>query len=236
MKIDILTLFPDMFKPVLSESILKRAQEKGLVEINLHYLRKWTEDKRGTVDDRPFGGGPGMVLKLEPIYKALQELQGEDSFVILMGPQGKRLEQRLAIELASKSHLIIISGHYEGVDERVRENLIDMEVSIGDYILTCGELPAMVLIDCVVRLIPGVLGNEYANEFESFQNYLLEYPQYTRPAEFNNWRVPEVLLSGDHKKIERWRYAMAIKRTKKLRPDLYRRFLELRKKGGIKNG
>jgi len=127
------------------------------VEINLHYLRKWTEDKRGTVDDRPFGGGPGMVLKLEPIYKALQELQGEDSFVILMGPQGKRLEQRLAIELASKSHLIIISGHYEGVDERVRENLIDMEVSIGDYILTCGELPAMVLIDCVVRLIPGVL-------------------------------------------------------------------------------
>ncbi|OQX82976.1 MAG: tRNA (guanosine(37)-N1)-methyltransferase TrmD [Candidatus Omnitrophica bacterium 4484_49] len=221
---------------MLSESILKRAQEKGLVEINLHYLRKWTEDKRGTVDDRPFGGGPGMVLKLEPIYKALQELQGEDSFVILMGPQGKRLEQRLAIELASKSHLIIISGHYEGVDERVRENLIDMEVSIGDYILTCGELPAMVLIDCVVRLIPGVLGNEYANEFESFQNYLLEYPQYTRPAEFNNWRVPEVLLSGDHKKIERWRYAMAIKRTKKLRPDLYRRFLELRKKGGIKNG
>ena len=236
MRIDVLTLFPDMFKPVLSESILKRAQEKGLVEINLHYLRKWTEDKRGTVDDRPFGGGPGMVLKLEPIYKALQELQGEDSFVILMGPQGKRLEQRLAIELASKSHLIIISGHYEGVDERVRENLIDMEVSIGDYILTCGELPAMVLIDCVVRLIPGVLGNEYANEFESFQNYLLEYPQYTRPAEFNNWRVPEVLLSGDHKKIERWRYAMAIKRTKKLRPDLYRRFLELRKKGGIKNG
>jgi len=236
MKIDILTLFPDMFKPVLSESILKRAQEKGLVEINLHYLRKWTEDKRGTVDDRPFGGGPGMVLKLEPIYKALQELQEEGSFVILMGPQGRRLEQRLAIELASKSHLIIISGHYEGVDERVRENLIDMEVSIGDYILTCGELPAMVLIDCVVRLIPGVLGNEYANEFESFQNYLLEYPQYTRPAEFNNWRVPEVLLSGDHKKIERWRYAMAIKRTKKLRPDLYRRFLELRKKGGIKNG
>ncbi len=236
MKIDILTLFPDMFKPVLSESILKRAQEKGLVEINLHYLRKWTEDKRGTVDDRPFGGGPGMVLKLEPIYKALQELQEEGSFVILMGPQGRRLEQRLAIELASKSHLIIISGHYEGVDERVRENLIDMEVSIGDYILTCGELPAMVLIDCVVRLIPGVLGNEYANEFESFQNYLLEYPQYTRPAEFNNWRVPGVLLSGDHKKIERWRYAMAIKRTKKLRPDLYRRFLELRKKGGIKNG
>ena len=236
MKIDILTLFPDMFKPVLSESILKRAQEKGLVEINLHYLRKWTEDKRGTVDDRPFGGGPGMVLKLEPIYKALQELQEEGSFVILMGPQGRRLEQRLAIELASKSHLIIISGHYEGVDERVRENLIDMEVSIGDYILTCGELPAMVLIDCVVRLIPGVLGNEYANEFESFQNYLLEYPQYTRPAEFNNWRVPEVLLSGDHKKIERWRYAMAIKRTKKLRPDLYRRFLELRKKEGIKNG
>ena len=231
-----MTLFPDMFKPVLSESILKRAQEKGLVEINLHYLRKWTEDKRGTVDDRPFGGGPGMVLKLEPIYKALQELQEEGSFVILMGPQGRRLEQRLAIELASKSHLIIISGHYEGVDERVRENLIDMEVSIGDYILTCGELPAMVLIDCVVRLIPGVLGNEYANEFESFQNYLLEYPQYTRPAEFNNWRVPGVLLSGDHKKIERWRYAMAIKRTKKLRPDLYRRFLELRKKGGIKNG
>jgi tRNA (guanine37-N1)-methyltransferase len=236
MKIDVLTLFPDMFKPVLSESILKRAQEKGLVEINLHYLRKWTEDKRGTVDDRPFGGGPGMVLKPEPIYKALQELRGKDSFVILMGPQGEKLNQQLANQLASKPHLIIISGHYEGVDERVRENLIDMEISIGDYILTCGELPAMVLIDCVVRLIPGVLGNEYANEFESFQNYLLEYPHYTRPAEFMGWRVPDILLSGDHKKIERWRYAMAIKRTKKLRPDLYKKFLELRKKGGIKNG
>lgn len=236
MKIDVLTLFPDMFKPVLSESILKRAQEKGLVEINLHYLRKWAEDKRGTVDDRPFGGGPGMVLKPEPIYKALQELRGKDSFVILMGPQGEKLNQQLANQLAGKSHLIIISGHYEGVDERVRENLIDMEISIGDYILTCGELPAMVLIDCVVRLIPGVLGNEYANEFESFQNYLLEYPHYTRPAEFMGWRVPDVLLSGDHKKIERWRYAMAIKRTKKLRPDLYKKFLELRKKGGIKNG
>ncbi len=236
MKIDVLTLFPDMFKPVLSESILKRAQEKGLVEINLHYLRKWTDDKRGTVDDRPFGGGPGMVLKVEPIYRALQELKTEDSFVILMGPQGKKLDQQLATELAHKSHLIIISGHYEGVDERVRANLIDLEVSIGDYILTCGELPAMVLIDCVVRLIPGVLGNEYANEFESFQNFLLEYPQYTRPAEFQGWKVPDILLSGNHNRIERWRYAMAIKRTKKLRPDLYKKFLQHRKKGGIPNG
>lgn len=226
MIIDVLTLFPEMFKPVLSQSILKRAQERGLVKINLHYLRKWTTDKRGTVDDKPFGGGPGMVLKPEPIFKAVEELRKENTYVILLTPQGRKLDQQLAKELAKKEHLILICGHYEGVDERVRQYLVDLEVSIGDYVLTCGELPAMVLIDCVVRLIPNVLGNEEANVWESFQNYLLEYPQYTRPANFRGMKVPEVLLSGDHKKIEEWRYKQALERTKQRRPDLYERYLK----------
>jgi len=226
MIIDVLTLFPEMFKPVLSQSILKRAQEKGLVKINLHYLRKWTTDKRGTVDDKPFGGGPGMVLKPEPIFKAVEELRKENSYIILLTPQGRKLDQQLAKELAKKEHLILICGHYEGVDERVRQYLVDLEVSIGDYVLTCGELPAMVLIDCVVRLIPNVLGNEEANVWESFQNYLLEYPQYTRPANFRGMKVPEVLLSGDHKKIEEWRYKQALERTKHRRPDLYEKYLK----------
>ena len=226
MILDILTLFPEMFKPVFSESILKRAQEKNIVRINLHYLRKWTQDKRGTVDDKPFGGGPGMVLKPEPIFKALEELRQRDSFVILLSPQGKKLDQQLALELSRKQHIILISGHYEGVDERVREHLIDLEVSIGDYILTCGELPAMVLVDSVLRLLPGVLGNEDANRQESFKDYLLEYPQYTRPAVFKGWKVPQVLLSGNHKDIEKWRLEKSLEKTKMFRPDLYRRYVE----------
>lgn len=229
MIIDVLTLFPEMFEPVLSQSILKRAQEKKLVSINLYNLRKWASDRRGTVDDKPFGGGPGMILKPEPIFKAVDGLRRKDSYLILLGPQGVLLTQQLAQKLSRKKHLILLSGHYEGVDERVRENLIDLEVSIGDYILSCGELPAMVLIDCVVRLIPKVLGNDSANIWESFQDYLLEYPQYTRPAEFRGWKVPDVLLSGDHKKIQNWRYQQALERTKKLRPDLYRRHRELLK-------
>lgn len=231
MIIDVITLFPAMFKPVLSESILKRAQKRGFVKINLHNLRKWTTDKRRTVDDKPFGGGPGMVLKPEPIFKAVEELKTKDSYIILLGPQGRRLDQQLANELAKKKHLILISGHYEGVDERVRDHVIDLEISIGDYILTCGELPAMVLIDCVVRLIPNVLGNEFANVWESFHNYLLEYPQYTRPQVFRDLKVPEVLLSGNHKEIKAWRFKESLRRTKRLRPDLYHKYITMKEKG-----
>ena len=226
MVIDVLTLFPGMFQPVLSESILKRAQEKELVKINLHNLRDWADDKRRTVDDKPFGGGAGMVLKPEPIFKAVESLRTEDSFIVLLGPGGKKLNQQFSQELISEKHLILISGHYEEVDERVREHLIDCEVSIGDYILSCGELPAMVLIDSVVRLIPGVLGNEDANLWESFRSHLLEYPQYTRPADFRGLKVPAVLLGGDHKKIEQWKMEQSLKRTSKLRPDLYKEHLK----------
>ena len=226
MVIDVLTLFPGMFQQVLSESILKRAQEKELVKINLHNLRDWADDKRRTVDDKPFGGGAGMVLKPEPIFKAVESLRTEDSFIVLLGPGGKKLSQQFSRELTSEKHLILISGHYEEVDERVREHLIDCEVSIGDYILSCGELPAMVLIDSVVRLIPGVLGNEDANLWESFRSHLLEYPQYTRPADFRGLKVPAVLLGGDHKKIEQWKMEQSLKRTSKLRPDLYKEHLK----------
>jgi len=224
MTIDVLTLFPGMFDPVLSESIMKRAQDKGLIDINLHDLRSWTLDKRGTVDDRPFGGGPGMVLKPEPIFKALSELRRDDSYVILLSPSGQRLEQNYLMELKSKSHIILICGHYEDVDERVKEYLVDQEVSIGDYILTCGELPAMIIIDSLTRLLPDVLGNEDANEWESFSKGLLEYPQYTRPADFNGLGVPNVLLSGNHKEIENWRFQKSLEKTEKVRPDLYDKF------------
>ena len=224
MTIDVLTLFPGMFDPVLSESIMKRAQDKGLIDINLHDLRSWTLDKRGTVDDRPFGGGPGMVLKPEPIFKALSELRRDDSYVILLSPSGQRLEQNYLTELKSKSHIILICGHYEDVDERVKEYLVDQEVSIGDYILTCGELPAMIIIDSLTRLLPDVLGNEDANEWESFSKGLLEYPQYTRPADFNGLGVPNVLLSGNHKEIEDWRFQKSLEKTEKVRPDLYDKF------------
>jgi len=225
MVIDVLTLFPAMFKPVLSESILKRAQSKEFVKINLHNLRNWADDKRGTVDDKPFGGGAGMVLKPEPIFKSVESLRREDSYTVLLGPRGKALNQHISEELAGRKHLILICGHYEDVDERVREHLIDCEVSIGDYILTCGELPAMVLIDSVVRLIPGGLGNEDANLWESFSRHLLEYPQYTRPADFRGLKVPDVLLGGDHKKIEQWRKEQSLKRTRSQRPDLYEKYL-----------
>jgi tRNA (guanine37-N1)-methyltransferase len=189
MKIDIITLFPQMFESPFSESIVKRAQEKGLVEINIHDLRKWTDDKRKTVDDKPFGGGAGMVLKVEPVYKALKELRTTESIVILTTPQGEKLEQSMSKQFSTHSHLIILCGHYEGIDERIRTNLIDREISIGDYVLTGGELPAMVIIDSIVRLIPGVLGKEESFEKESFEEVngqkLLEYPQNTQPAEFS---------------------------------------------------
>jgi len=219
-EIDVLTIFPEMFGPILNASMLEIAQKKHLVKIKVHNLRKWSKDKHRKVDDRPFGGGPGMVMNIGPIFDALEELRRNDSRIILLSPQGRRLEQIHAKEFSKAGHLILVCGHYEGIDERVRENLVTDEISIGDYILTCGELPAMVLIDTVVRLIPGVLGDEGSLSEESFTAGLLEYPQYTRPADFKGWKVPAVLLTGDHKKIEAWRRKEAIKRTREKRPDL----------------
>lgn len=209
-----------MFKGPFEESIIKRAQEKGLVEIKIHNLRNWAKDKHNTVDDRPYGGGVGMVLMVEPIYSALQELRAEKSKVILLDAGGKTFNQQKARELSKSEHLIFIAGHYEGVDQRTKDHLVDEEISIGDYVLTGGELPTMVVIDSVVRLIPGVLEKEDATKYESFTENLLEYPQYTRPEDFRGWKVPEVLLSGNHKEIEKWRKEKSLERTKKLRPDL----------------
>ncbi|MDD3345236.1 MAG: tRNA (guanosine(37)-N1)-methyltransferase TrmD [Candidatus Omnitrophica bacterium] len=224
MRIDIITIFPGMFSAVLDESIVKRAQEKGKVEIFVHDLRKYSSDKHHKVDDRPFGGGSGMVLQVEPIYRAVQavkrKVKSEKCKVILLCPQGRKLDQAYAKKLSKNSNLILICGRYEGVDERVRQHVADEEVSIGDYILTGGELPAMVLVDSITRLIPGVLGDKNSLNFESFEGNLLEYPQYSRPAKFRNWRVPEVLVSGAHDRIGTWRRSEALKRTKKKRPDL----------------
>jgi len=221
MKIDIITLFPEMFKGPFSESIVKKAQEKDLLKIKIHNLRKWTKDKYKTVDGHSFGGGVGMVLMIEPIYKAIKELKKKESKVILLTPQGKVFKQKKAEKLSKEKHLIFVCGHYEGVDERIREKLINEEISIGDYILTGGELPTMVIIDSVTRLIPGVLSKKEASQIESFSfKGLLEYPQYTRPSDFKGWKVPEILLSGNHKKINEWRERKALEKTKKRRPDL----------------
>jgi tRNA (guanine37-N1)-methyltransferase len=230
MKIDILTLFPEMFTGPFDHSIIKRAQTKGLVEIKIHNLRQWTFDKRKTVDDRPFGGGAGMVMMVEPVYKALTDLKSNSSKVILLTPQGKTFNQRFASDLSVLNHLILICGHYEGIDERIRQYLIDEEISIGDYVLTGGELPAMIVADSIIRLIPGVLKKKEATINESFSQQLkiensiivnlLEYPQYTRPAEFNGWKVPEIVMSGNHQEIEKWKLEQAFINTKKKRPDL----------------
>jgi tRNA (guanine37-N1)-methyltransferase len=237
MRIDIISIFPGMFAAVLNESIIKRAQAKGKVKLSVHNLRDYTRDKHKKVDDRPFGGGSGMVMTAEPIFNAVEHiksqvkgapgLQRSRSQVILLSPQGKRLDQKIAKRLARHKHLILICGHYEGIDERVRQYLVDQEISIGDYVLTGGELPAMVLVDCMVRLIPGVLGDKNSLADESFEAGILEYPQYSRPAVFRGRKVPAVLLSGNHKKIEAWRRLYALKATKKKRPDL------LQKKGEI---
>jgi tRNA (guanine37-N1)-methyltransferase len=212
MKVDVLTLFPEMFGP-LNVSIVGRAREKGLLDLRVVDLRDYTHDTHKTVDDRPFGGGPGMVLKPEPLFEAVEDLAGEGTRVILTSPAGRVFNQGLARELALCQHLLIICGSYEGVDERVREALVDDEVSIGDYVLTNGGLPAMVMVDAVTRLLPGVLGKDESSVDESFSGSLLEYPQYTRPAEFRGMKVPEVLLSGHHADIERWRRAQAERRT-----------------------
>lgn len=220
MEFDILTLFPRMFEGPLDESILKRAREKGLVQIRVHNLREFTHDKHHVVDDKPYGGGPGMLMKPEPIFEAVEKLQRAGSCVVLMTPQGMPFTQKRAQEFAEKPHLIVICGHYEGVDERVREMLVDEEVSIGDYVLTSGALAAAVVVDAVVRLLPGVLGGEQSAGDDSFAGGLLEGPQYTRPPEFRGMRVPDVLLSGDHAAIAKWRAGQARQRTKERRPDL----------------
>jgi len=220
MDIDILTLFPRIIEGPLQESILKRAQESGRVQIRVHNLRDYTRDKHRTVDDRPYGGGPGMLMKPEPIFEAVEKLQRADSCVVLMTPQGALFNQARARAFAQKPHLIIICGHYEGVDERVRQALVHEEVSIGDYVLTNGALAAAVVVDAVVRLLPGVLGHEDGAADDSFATGLLEGPQYTRPPEFRGMRVPEVLLSGDHAAIARWRAEQARNRTQQRRPDL----------------
>ena len=220
MKIDVLTLFPAMFAGPLDESIIKRAREAGRLDLAIHNLRDYAHDRHKTVDDRPFGGGPGMLLKPEPIFEAVESLAREGTRVILLSPAGRPFSQAIARELAGLEHLLMVSGHYEGFDERVREQLADDELSIGDYVLTNGALPVMVIIDAVTRLLPGVLGDEDSARDDSFSQGLLEYPQYTRPAEFRGMKVPEVLLSGNHAEIARWRAEQARLRTKERRPDL----------------
>ncbi len=220
MKIDVLTLFPAMFAGPLDESIIRRAREAGLLDLKIHQLRDYAHDKHKTVDDRPFGGGPGMLLKPEPIFEAVERLKREQTRVVLLCPTGRLFSQAVAQELAQADDLLLVTGHYEGFDERVREQLADDELSIGDYVLTNGALPAMVLIDAVVRLLPGVLGDDDSSKDESFSQSLLEYPQYTRPAEFRGMKVPEVLLSGNHAEIAKWRSEHARLRTKERRPDL----------------
>jgi tRNA (guanine37-N1)-methyltransferase len=220
MKVDVLTLFPAMFAGPLDESIIKRARDAGLLDLKIHNLRDYAHTRHKTVDDRPFGGGPGMLLKPEPIFEAVEQLAQEQTRVILLSPAGRTFTQAVARELAQGEHLLLICGHYEGFDERVREQLADDELSIGDYVLTNGGLPVMVVIDAVTRLLPGVLGDDESAQEESFSDGLLEYPQYTRPAEFRGLKVPEVLLSGNHAEIARWRAEQARRRTKERRPDL----------------
>ncbi len=219
MKIDILSLFPEMFDGVFSESIIKRAVQSNKVEINIINFRDFTDDPHNKVDDTPFGGGAGMVLMPQPIFDCVESLKTEDSKVILLTPDGIQYKQKNAYDLSKEKHLIIICGHYEGFDERIRA-LADYEISIGDYVLTGGEVPAMVLVDSIVRLLPGVIREESHLEDSFNENYLLDYPTYTKPREFRGMEVPEVLVSGNHEKIAEWRYNESLKRTKERRPDL----------------
>ncbi len=221
-RFDILTLFPEMFKSPFDSSLLKKAQEKGLIEIAVHDIRDYTEDRHRMTDDYPYGGGSGMVMKVEPIARALEDVIPERraAKVILLTPQGKVFNQIMAEELSACSRIVLICGRYEGVDERVRDYLVDEEISIGDYVLTGGELPAMVIVDAVSRLVSGVLGNCDSAATDSFSTGLLEYPQYTRPADFRGWKVPEVLLSGNHRVIDAWRRRESLRKTALRRPDL----------------
>jgi len=218
MKIDVLTLFPNMFDGVLTESIIKRAIDKKIVEINIHNFRDYTNDPHGKVDDTPYGGGAGMVLTCQPIFDCIESLRTKDSIVIMLTPDGEVYNQKKALELSNSKHLILLCGHYEGFDERIK-SICDRFISVGDYILTGGEIPSMILIDSIVRLIDGTITKESLDS-ESFNNNLLDYPTYTKPRIFRDMEVPEILISGDHKKIEEWRLNEQIKKTKELRPDL----------------
>lgn len=223
MRVDIITLFPSMFKNPFDESMIKRAKEKGILKIELHDLRQFTHDKHRTVDDAPYGGGAGMVMKPRPLFEAVEKIKEEidsSSRVILLSPQGRPLNQEKVKELAKERVLIFICGHYEGVDERVREHLVDEEISLGDYVLTGGELAAMVVVDAVARMLPGVLGSEDSAREDSFYKGLLDYPQYTRPSDFRGWKVPSVLLSGNHQKVKEWRRKKMLEATLRKRPDL----------------
>lgn len=227
MRIDIFTIFPQMLDSPVGSGIFRRAYERGLAEVHVHNIREYTHDRHNTVDDYPYGGGPGMVFKPEPVFEAVETVKASlypdvtaDVPIILLTPQGTLLSQRLAKQLSQQSHLMLICGHYEGVDERIAEHLATMSISIGDYVLSGGELPAMVLADAIIRLIPGVLGSGLSPLDDSHAAGLLEYPQYTRPEDFRGWTVPEVLLSGNHGEIARWRREQAIARTFKRRPDL----------------
>lgn len=218
MKIDILSIFPEMFDGFLETSIIKRARDNGYVDIKVHNFRDYSLDKHGRVDDYPYGGGAGMVLMCEPIFRCIDDIKTDDSYIIMMSPSGKTFKQEMAVDLSKKKHLIILCGHYEGFDERIK-SIVDMELSIGDYVLTGGEVPAMVVSDAITRLIPGVISEE-SLESESFNDGLLDYPNYTRPEEFRGMRVPQVLLSGHHKNIQKYRDEERIKRTREVRNDL----------------
>ena len=218
MKIDILSIFPEIFDGFLETSIIKRARDNGYVDIKVHNFRDYSLDKHGRVDDYPYGGGAGMVLMCEPIFRCIDDIKTDDSYIIMMSPSGKTFKQEMAVDLSKKKHLIILCGHYEGFDERVK-SIVNMELSIGDYVLTGGEVPAMVVSDAITRLIPGVISEE-SLESESFNDGLLDYPNYTRPEEFRGMRVPEVLLSGHHKNIQKYRDEERIKRTREVRNDL----------------
>ena len=220
MKIQILTIFPEVCRCVFAESILKRAQEKNLATLEAVDLRRWTTDRHRTVDDAPYGGGPGMVMKIEPIDSALAAIRSPQSKVVLLGPQGRRFSDSIARRMARESDLVFVCGHYEGIDQRVADHLVDDEISIGDYVLTSGVLPALVLADAIVRLIPGVLGDSQSAQEDSFAEGLLDHPHYTRPAEYKGWKVPDVLLGGNHAAIASWRREAALEATRSRRPDL----------------
>lgn len=218
LEIDLITIFPKFFKGPLEESLIQKAQDKGLVKFRVNNLRDYTHDRHKTVDDKPFGGGPGMVMKPEPIFECVEKVR-KKGWVVMLDPQGEPLTQKLAKRLASKKHLILICGHYEGVDQRVKDQLVDQEISIGDFVTMGGEAPALCLIESVIRLIPGVIGNQESLTEESFEEGL-EYPHYTRPRDFRGWKVPEVLVSGNHKEVKKWRAQMGRKLTEERRPDL----------------
>lgn len=222
LRFDVLSLFPKTIEGFTEESILGKAIDRGLLEINSLDLRRWAKGKHREADDRPFGGGAGMVLKPEPLFDAIEEISDESTTVVYMAPDGEPLSTPLARELSESQHLLLISGHYEGIDQRVRDEVVDREISIGDYVLTNGALPATVLIDAVGRQVPGVLGDEESLTDESFENNLLAHPQYTRPAEYRGMKVPEVLLSGNHQEISKWRQEKRMERTANLRPDLFK--------------